>query len=100
MSPDIDLSFAGTGLVTLGGDVLVYPESGTWIDVWDGSAWQQVKTLEDETSLSVDVTPWAAGNPGFRVRLANFSYGDLGAFFSADNIRVTLTTGASCTTAP
>jgi len=70
------------------------------ISAWDGLAWRSVKSLEDETSLSLDVRSWAAGNPGFRVRLRHYSHADPRNYFSADNVRVTLTTGASCTTAP
>jgi hypothetical protein len=41
------------------------------IEVWDGANWQLIATLPNEDSqadLSLDVTPYATGNPDFRLR--------------------------------
>ena len=72
------------------------------IEAWDGDAWQLVAELPEDdlqTSLSLDVTSWAAGNTAFRVRLRHRTT-DKTRWWSVDDVGVIAAVGGFCTTAP
>lgn len=94
-SPVIDLTGVNLGPITLEVDLYFnYFSSGgsehALVEVWDGSVWQAVadySTADVNGHQSYDVTAYAAGNPGFRVR---FSYQNAAYdwWYSVDNVQV------------
>lgn len=100
-SPFIDAAVPGITTVTLEYDTYYRYRDGdkATVSVWDGAAWKIVWTAPATTVQahhSIDVTPWAAGNPAFRLR---FSYQNAAYdyWFAVDNVRVTAQVGEACT---
>jgi hypothetical protein len=105
-SPPIDVDLADVTSVILEYDVYYVRLSGTGgdatVEAWDGSSWHVIWADGDENldlHQAFDVTPYAAGNPGFRVRF-NFQNAASNGWFSVDNVVVTANIGVDCTTVP
>ena len=102
-SPAMDLTAPGIESVTLQVDALREGDDvGTaTMEAWDGTDWRVVWTLRDGAYWggSVEMTPYAAGNPAFRVRFRHRTTAK-GSYLSVDNVRVTAAVEGTCTTAP
>jgi hypothetical protein len=102
-SPSINLDPPGTVVhATL--ELDLYYNYGTGgdtatIEVWDGASWNMIWTNpagDVNVPWSFDVTPWAADNPGFKIR---FSYLETDQWFSIDDISVVIDVDDPCATA-
>ena len=92
-SPPLDLAALDVLSVTLELNIRRKCEAGdiATVEAWDGAAWQVIATLPEEemqTGLTLDVTPYAAGNPAFQVRLRHRTT-HKGSWWSADDVTVT-----------
>ncbi|MBP7147927.1 MAG: agmatine deiminase family protein [Acidobacteria bacterium] len=99
-SPTIDADVPGITALTLEYDTYYRYRDGdkTTVAVRDGAAWQTVWTAPASSVQdhhTIDVTPWGAGNPSFRLR---FSYQNAAYdyWFAVDNVRVTAQVQQAC----
>jgi hypothetical protein len=101
-SPPIDLTDPAMSAVFLGVDVYYNHFNGddATIEVWDGSQWVVIWNDPDadvNATLEFDVTTWALGNPGFRVRF-NYQNANFDRWYAVDNVR--LGANVICTSGP
>jgi V8-like Glu-specific endopeptidase len=101
-SPVIDADVAGAVAITLSADMNYrhYNGDDATVEVWDGAAWQVIWTdpnANDNQHYDWDVTAYALGNPGFRVRF-NYQNAAFDYWFGVDNVEVVADIDVPCET--